>query len=265
MVVKCSRKTCTRTHTTKFKLCPTCRENISKSKRKRKRLAEQQTIPIGKRCCTNCCRIQNENEFHSLHARRTTFTAWCRTCRDVKSRSQKNPTTTTGKCRQVWMKWRNSQVCVHCGDTSHIEADHLRDKVRMCSEYTWWACHGGTEALTKELTKCQPLCLFCHRLKSEKERKPQTRPSKVRKRAIINAEKMRAGGCERCDRKCTPENLVAFDWAHNDRKTKTIHISRLVYKAEAYFQAQWPIERAKCNLLCCLCHKDETIEENKRN
>ena len=33
---------------------------------------------------------------------------------------------------------------------------------------------------------------------------------------------------------------------------------------EAHFQKQWPVERAKCRLLHCLCHhKAETDEENK--
>lgn len=75
---------------------------------------------------------------------------------------------------------------------------------------------------------------------------------------------MKVGSCERCGRVVTSENVTAFDWAHKDRATKTISISDLVYKSKAYFQKQWPIERAKCELLCCMCHKDETLEETKR-
>jgi hypothetical protein len=67
-----------------------------------------------------------------------------------------------------------------------------------------------------------------------------------------------------CGRKVTPENVCTFDWAHKDRAKWTIHISQLVYKSEAYFQKQWPLERAKCRLLHSICHKAETTEENKR-
>lgn len=44
---KCSKKTCKRMHTTKYKTCPTCRANIRKAGRKRKRLAIEQTFPDG--------------------------------------------------------------------------------------------------------------------------------------------------------------------------------------------------------------------------
>ena len=77
--------------------------------------------------------------------------------------------------------------------------------------------------------------------------------------------KLRVGVCQRgCGRKVTAENLTAFDWAHMDRSTKTTNISTLCHKSKkAYFKKQWPIERLKCELLCCMCHKTETDEENK--
>lgn len=262
---KCSLKTCKRTHTTTFKTCPTCREIDRKCKRKRKRLAAQKTIPDGHRCCKKCSRVQPEDQFQSRYARRKKPTVKCQTCRDIKHRCITNPTSATGQCRQVWINWRDSHQCAHCGETRYIEADHLRDKVHRCGDYPWWAWHGGVPAQKKELEKCQPLCRFCHRLKSKKERNPQRQACKVRRRKIVNAEKLRVGACERCNRQCTQGNVQGFDWAHKDRATKTICIGKLYGKSEDYFQKQWPIERAKCQLLCCLCHKDETIEENKRN
>ena len=259
---QCNR--CTRTHTTTFKSCPTCREFYRKCYRKRKRLAAQQTIPDGRRLCANCFHIKPEDQFISLVSRRKKLTERCRTCRDNKHRTQRNPTTTSGQCLQVWINWRDSHQCAHCGETRHIEADHLRDKVHMCSDYKWWPHNGGPEAQKKEVEKCQRLCMFCYRLKSKKERNSTTNVRRLRKLKIVNAEKCRVGTCERCNRLCTPENVQAFDWAHKNRATKTIKIANLVRKSEDYFQKQWPIERAKCKLLCCLCHKDETIEENKR-
>lgn len=268
---KCSSNTCKRMHATTFKNCPRCREIARKSVKKRKRLAAQKIIPAGHRLCAKCSRVKPEDRFESRHARRKEPTAWCRTCRDTDHRSQTNTDTKVGQCRQVWFDWRDSHTCAHCGETRYIEADHLRGKrdpdtdyVHKCSDYTWWACHGGVPAQKKELKKCQPLCKFCHRLKSKKERNSQRQASRIRRRKIVNAEKCRVGACERCNRRCTPENVVAFDWAHKDRATRTIYISQLVYKTEDYFQKQWPIERAKCKLLCCLCHKDDTDEENKR-
>lgn len=157
------------------------------------------------------------------------------------------------------------RTCAHCGCSDAIEADHLGDKVHKCSDWKWWACHGGPEALKEELAKCQPLCAPCHRIKSKKERGVQTAQCPLRRQKIINDEKLRVGACEcGCGRKVTPENVQTFDWAHKDRATWTSRISQLVYKTEEYFQKQWPLERAKCRLLHSICHKAETAEENKR-
>ena len=262
----CSQKNCKRTHTTTFKTCPACRESVRKSMRKRKRKTDEadKKVPVtkGHKRCTGCLRIWLEDQFKSKVSRRKKLTAWCLTCRESLRCCAINPTTTTGKCRKVWQNWKNEHVCARCGDGRHTEADHLGDKVHACSDYPWWARHGGVEALELELAKCRPLCMFCHRLKSDKERGTETRPSRIRRRKIINAEKRRVGVCQEqeCGRRCTAENLVAFDWAHNDRKTKIIAISQLVHKSkEAYFDEHWQEERKKCRLLCCMCHQNETV------
>jgi hypothetical protein len=162
------------------------------------------------------------------------------------------------------LDWKKAHNCKQCGTNNHIEADHLRDKVKNCSSYPYWASNGGTEALKAELAKCQALCRFCHRLKSTKERGTNTTRQRSQQRKIIDAEKLRVGACQRgCGRKVTVENITAFDWAHMDRSTKTTNISALWQGKKAYFKKQWPIERLKCELLCCMCHKTETDEENK--
>ena len=267
---KCSRKRCKRMHATTFKTCPTCRAYRRKSKKKRKRLATEQIVPDGYRLCTECSRIQPEDQFISRHARRKKPTTKCQGCRDTQHRSSINPETLKGQCRQVWLDWKTVGRCAHCGCSAAIEADHLRDKVHNCGNWKWWSNHGGPEALKRELAKCQPLCMPCHRIKSKKERGAWTRPYRIRQRKIVNDEKLRVGACECggawgvCGRKVTPENVCTFDWAHKDRATWTIQISQLVLKSEAYFQKQWPIERAKCRLLYSICHKAETDIENKR-
>jgi len=261
----CSQKTCTRTHTTTFKACPACLESYKKSKKKRKRKAAEADkkvpVPDGQKRCTNCSHIKPKNRFKPMHARRKKLTTLCLTCRESQSRTAINPTTKKGNCRDVWQNWKKSNKCAQCGDARHTEADHLGDKVHDCSHYSWWSCHGGVEALTLELAKCQPLCRFCHRLKSDKERVTCTRPSRIRMRKIINAEKLRVGVCQECGRRCTAENSVAFDWAHKHRDTKIIAISRFVRKSKAYFKKHWREERKKCRLLCCMCHADETALE----
>jgi len=243
-----------------FKRCPRCRRAVSESrKRKRDQIPD---IPDGQMHCTACWKVWPENHFQGCHGRTTKN---CQNCRSINQRQRENPNTAVNQCRQLFLDWKKAHRCKHCGTNQHIEADHLRDKVKNCSYYPYWASNGGTEALKAELAKCQALCRFCHRLKSAKERGTNASGTVRRKRKIVNAEKLRVGACQRgCGRKVTAENLTAFDWAHMDRSTKTTNISTLCMKSKkAYFKKQWPIERLKCELLCCMCHKTETDEENK--
>ena len=246
-----------------FKCCPRCRR-IRNESRKRKR-DQIPDIPDGHQHCTACWKVWPENHFQGLHVGRGRTTKNCQNCRSINQRQRENPNTAVNQCRQLYLDWKKAHMCKHCGTEKHIEADHLRDKVKNCSSYPYWASNGGTEALKAELAKCQALCRFCHRLKSAKERGTNASGQVRRKYKIVNAEKLRVGACQRgCGRKVTAENLPAFDWAHMDRSTKTTNISTLCMKSKkAYFKKQWPIERLKCELLCCMCHKTETDEENK--
>jgi len=203
-------------------------------------------VPEGHRKCASCTHVQLEDQFQSMHVRQTKLTACCLACRNSKHRSEINPNTSRGQCRQVWFQWKKGKVCAHCGSGRHIQADHCKGgkKVHSCGDYAWWASNGGPEAQQRELDdKCQPLCMFCHRMKTKKERGTCKKPCVLRRQKIINDEKLHVGACETCNRTVTPENVQWFDWAHRDRATKTIHISKLVYKSEEYFQTQWRASR----------------------
>jgi hypothetical protein len=180
------------------------------------------------------------------------------------SRTRKNPTSTTGKCKARWEEWKSNNLCVVCGetDTQLIEADHLHDKVHQCSNASYWAWHGGVPALERELKKCQSLCCWCHRLKTKRERGTQKQKSKLERRAIINAEKLRRGKCLRCPRLVTLETCCAFDFDHRDETTKVISVSQLVYRSQAFFDKHIDSELKACDILCCNCHKKKTLNED---
>ena len=249
---------CKRLNGTTFKCCERCRE---KAKKRQKKLRDATPVcPPGQKYCTNCGHIQPEDQFKSRHCRRHTLTKTCKTCRQSLARSEINPTTTKGKCRARWEEWKAKNPCVVCGetDTQLIEADHLRDKVHHCSTASYWACHGGVPALESELTKCQSLCCWCHRLKSDRERGIQKEPRILKRRAIINAEKMRRGKCLRCPRRVTLETCCAFDFDHRDASTKVINVSKLILKPQAFFDEHIESELKACDLLCCNCHMKKT-------
>jgi hypothetical protein len=254
---RCSQ--CKHPNGTTFRTCERCRESIRK--RHRKRLNATPVCPPGQRYCKGCGHIKPEDQFKSRIARRQTLTKWCQTCLQRKSRSDINPTTAKGKCKARWEEWKANNPCVVCGesDPKLIEADHLRDKVHRCSDDRYWSCHGGVPALENELKKCQSLCCWCHRLKSDRERGTWKRKSILERRAIINAEKMRRGKCLRCPRLVTLETCCAFDFDHRDASTKVIKISKFVKKSKAFFDEHIQSELKACDLLCCNCHKKVTI------
>lgn len=214
------------------------------------------------RTCKNCKVTRDLSYFSPSVNRRTKLTTLCSICRNTQRRSIINPTTKVGKCRALFRKWKE-KPCQNCGirDFRLIEADHQAEfkKVHACSSYCWWAWNGGVEALKAELLKCKPLCRFCHSLKSQAERKKETRPDKLAKREIINAEKLKRGSCLTCERKVSLKTACAFDFDHKNPETKRMRVSQMVKKSWDYFNAHARDEMSKCDLLCVSCHKIKTF------
>ena len=253
---KCS--SCTRPNNTRFKCCSPCRESVRKCLHKRRHATP--VCKPGEKYCKQCFHTKPVSHFQKRVNRATGMTAWCDACRDSLKRSQVNPTSKKGECKQVYEAWKASHPCLHCGTTDPqvIEADHLRDKVHRCSGYPWWACHGGPAALTLELEKCQALCRFCHTIKTQEERNTWKQKDRLEKRAIINAEKDKRGKCFHCHRKVTPGTYCGFDFDHLKPKEKLIGVSQLVKKSWSYFDEYAHDEMAKCQLLCKNCHNKKT-------
>ena len=255
---QCSRDTIGR-----YQQCQYCRDTRKKSNRKRKRVVR--AAKEGHKFCKNCCREFALSAFKSTHARRTKLTAWCASCRASNSKSHKG-NTTTGRCRKVYMEWKQSHACQHCGTGECIEADHTGAKKHACSHYAWWACHGGAEALKTELKTCRPLCCFCHRVHSQNQRGvSKRRPSMVKKRTYVNSIKLKIGECQLCKRKVQDGNCCGFDFDHLDETTKTDGICRMVDRYPLQkFKSLIDVEVKKCRLLCCNCHMKHTKEQRKK-
>jgi len=262
----CSTKCCKR-FAEKFKTCQPCRESQRKSQRKRKERAAKATARDGYRYCRKCSRDFPLSHFKSSRSRRKKLTAWCATCRAIGSKSQKKESTKTGQCRQVWLDWKKKscELCGYKGDA--IEADHRGPKIHRCSDYAWWSCHGGPEALKKELSPSivRPLCIFCHRLVSQQERGIHKNPTVVKKQSYVTAIKLKIGECELCKRKVKGEKeCCAFDFDHIDTEIKRDCIGTMVsrYRLKTFFSCI-DSEVAKCRLICCICHHLHTRNQER--
>jgi len=125
----------------------------------------------------------------------TLATAKCATCRAIAAKSDANPKTKLGACREEWerLKAEVFATCRACGAQRAVEADHgdayaanakahakmvathgqeaadaaypaTERKLEKLSATNFWSNHGGVEAMRAEAAKCAPLCRMCHQL-----------------------------------------------------------------------------------------------------
>ena len=215
--------------------------------------------------------LQPLDQFIGAHVRNNELTMHCLTCRikqkEVNEQRQ-------AACKKVWDDWRKTHPCVKCmNDPNYehnpllIEADHLPEfeKVEKCSDHAYWShSQRGPDALRAELITVQALCRFHHALQTQQRRhnngKIQKQPCVLRKRAVINVEKHKRGCCKLCKRPVKEGEESGFDFDHRDAITKFKYNdkpygpSRFVALPQVVFDKQWPLEQAKCDLLCRNCH-----------
>ena len=231
------------------KSCSSCLERYKRYKRKRQ--TKHVVIPNGFKKCTECL---NPKPFACFGKKNFLSCVDCRTKR--RHRNQKY----SASCKQALVDWKKSHKCLHCGTHECIETDHIdpSTKVKGCSYYFWWTYNGGVKALKQELLKCQPLCRFCHRLKTKNERQATKSKNVIAKRKIIDKEKLKRGKCLHCERVVTPDTVCGFDFDHRLARHKAFSISQMVCLKTKVFHSKITKEMKKCDLLCANCHKKKT-------
>ena len=183
-------------------------------------------------------------------------TLMCISCRNILKKTRQNPSTSVGSCRKEWFRIKAELgPCVDCGYTGPaIEADHVdaSTKVHQLSEYSWWQCNGGVDAMREEAKKVVARCSCCHTIQPTSNTgnvvDPSTLPDVRRcvdkkaydkkhsasinfpKYQFVNAEKVRRGECEMCKKKVDASfplhsnefsaSPVCFDFNHIDETTK---------------------------------------------
>ena len=146
----------------------------------------------------------------------------CRWCRAIRKKSDENPNSTTGACKEEWerLKREKFHTCVKCGATRAMEANHLayysenmkeynaiveaegvevaearipkaERKIYSLSDYVFWPTHGGVEAMRAEAAKCEPLCGMCHALDPSSKSANENRadPDKVKREKYATQQK----------------------------------------------------------------------------
>ena len=214
------------------------------------------------KCCSTCKKTKGDDQFNSINFRRKNkVVKQCLQCRlyRVKSGKKRNK-----PYKDIWNKWKKNP-CSECGlmFPHVIEADHCKNrgkKIYACSEIaTYWSRRPMIQ-YKMELDKCIPLCIMCHRKKSQEVQDirkindpvklPAYTKSRRKKRQWLRSQKI-GKECVWCERKCTEENVSGFDFDHIDQSTKLFSIGHEIHQAK-----KKTIEEInKCQLLCAICHK----------
>ena len=248
-MTKCSIPYCSNTICDKYKRCLKCREKGREYDKKR-RLPKP--CSSGEQQCKCCGKVLPKNLFKPNHSQ-TKLTTTCLTCRDSLKRSIANSTANTKAAWETWQKENSKCLCCGVDDARVIKADHQRDIIHKCDDYSYWSNRGGVEAQKKELLKCRPLCCFCYTIKSNK-RHAKMRRCKLIKCAIINIEKIKRESCLHCKRVPTNDTFCAFSFNHRNLATRVIQVADLINKPWSYFNEHAVPEIAKCDLLCANCY-----------
>jgi hypothetical protein len=154
-----------------------------------------------------------------------------------------------------------------CDSWFNREMDHIDPgtKTKACSKFGYWASQPGSrreriDRYGAELNKCQPLCVLHHRMKSIEQSASfawgnhEAYHRRQRKRQMAKDYMIEQKACHDCRLAITKDNVLAFDFDHRPGYVKKGNLAKLCYGSRRTFF----LEVAKCDVVCCNCHKART-------
>jgi len=164
--------------------------------------------------------------------------------------------------RNFIYNYKLNKECVDCKktfDPSVLQFDHLPQftKIKGISKLVGQA---SIKQLEEEISKCEIVCVNCHRLRTfnrHKEKiKARTYPKREKLQAYVDSTKF-GKVCGDC--KLTNLEPCQLDYHHIDPSSKIKTIAALVQKQATLRKIKKEIQ--KCELLCANCHALKTSEE----
>lgn len=151
--------------------------------------------------------------------------------------------------------YRNAKnkPCTDCGvilPPFAMDMDHCRGEKKF-TPALYARAEITREVLVEELTKCDPVCVNCHRLRTSR-RQPEPRHLKRRsiREAVEYLNELKKQPCTDCKQFFEP---ICMDFDHV-RGEKKFNISQgKSYKKEVIME-----ELTKCELVCANCHRFRT-------
>lgn len=143
-----------------------------------------------------------------------------------------------------------TKPCQDCGKSFPpfcMEFDHVRGEKRFAIGKM--ANHSRI-AVSDEISKCELVCCGCHRIRTQSRKGASNNPKVKNFRVWLNA--LKDHPCMDCSVTLPPE---AMDFDHV-QKGKVVGIAQMW----SWSRDKVLIEVAKCELVCCICHRIRTMQ-----
>lgn len=222
--------------------------------------------------CNKCKKIKSIENFSSKPDNPRGFEYWCKDCVNASKRDNykedidnKRKQTNARRAKRIaWLRTLKSNTpCLDCGkifDPSCMDYDHVLErgkKIKAVSRMVLENC--SVEEIMEEIAKCDLVCLLCHNRRTEQRFKEQSsgkqyRAGIARNIAIINDFKSKP--CVYCN---IQYDLCNMQIDHTNPITKLYDVCKL----KSFRESILLDELAKCRVVCALCHRLKSLEEQK--
>ncbi len=187
-------------------------------------------------------------------------------CQECRGRLLKNATKHRKKIVEHFVSLKINTSCIDCGETDIriLEFDHKDPKDKTCIVLL---AH-SIKMMDIEAGKCEIRCRMCHRIKSHRDGYNCSKPMELwtqdytadkkrrdKLREFINSFKTECSICGWYDK----DKLYCLDFDHLNREEKSFIISSAINMRKSIEEVEKEIK--KCRVLCCNCHKFETITQ----
>lgn len=245
----------------------TCRE-CQKKYRDSNRLKPINT-EISELYCNKCSLIKSINNFKISKTSPRGYDYWCNDCRKLYRKrfykiNANKISEQSRKKRQERVEWfqtlKRDIPCKDCGkiyepycmDFDHIKGQKIKSVSRMVLE------KASKEKILEEIKKCELVCILCHNYRThiriKEKSKNAYRRDALRNINIINQAKSKP--CVICNIQYETFNMQLD---HINPEDKYRDVCQLKHHKKEILLA----ELKKCQVVCALCHRRKSIEEQR--
>lgn len=192
----------------------------------------------------------------------------------TRTSAQKTARNTNARNRRAAIKRQlrehlSDNPCVVCGDDNihTLEFDHIDRNTKTESISRLVAIPAPYHTIEHEISKCQSLCVNCHRKKTAAEQDryrilvTDNANSLDRRYKAKNVKKLMAYLSDKSCLRCGERDPIVLEFDHIDPTTKVDTISNMICSTRSWTKIANEI--AKCQILCANCHRIKTLSTTR--